>query len=197
MEKFKKLLRFDLQLFADDEGGEDPKDSEVKDQEPERSNLKYSDEDLNRIIDKKFAEWKVKHDRDVDEATKLAQMDEKKKAEYERDKLQKELDELKRAQNISEMSKVARGILSEESINVSDNLIANLIHDDAESTKKSVDDFIKEFKKAVSDAVTAELKGTPPKRGEAGNGLTKEKIMAVKSAAERQKLIKENMDLFK
>ena len=197
MEKIKKLLCFDLQFFADDEGGGDPKESEVKDQETERPNLKYSDEDLNRIIDKKFAEWKVKRDRDVDEATKLAQMDAQKKAEYQRDQLQKELNELKRAQNINEMSKVARGILSEENINVPDELVGNLIHEDAEETKKAVDSFIKVFKKAISDAVAEELKGAPPKRGEGGNGLTKEKIMAVKSAAERQKLIKENMDLFK
>lgn len=40
------------------------------------------------------------------------------------------------------------------------------------------------------------LRGAPPKRGDA-SGITREQILAVKNRAERQRLINENMDLFK
>lgn len=193
-----KEQKINLQLFADD--AEDSDDNDNKDtsekevnKEPEK---KYSDEDLDRIISKKFAKWKQDQEKAVDEAKKLADMNAQEKAEYERDKIRKELDELKNEKVLNEMSKTARKMLSDEGINISDDLLANLVTTDAEKTKSVVNDFAKMFKNEVESAVKEALKGNPPKKGVKTTTITKEQIMAIKNTAERQKMINEHMELF-
>lgn len=193
-----KGQKINLQLFAEDV--EDSDDNDNKDtsekegnKEPEK---KYSDEDLDRIISKKFAKWKQDQEKAVDEAKKLADMNAQEKAEYERDKIRKELDELKNEKVLNEMSKTARKMLSDEGINISDDLLANLVTTDAEKTKSVVNDFAKMFKSEVESAVKEALKGNPPKKGVKNTAITKEQIMAIKNTAERQKMINEHMELF-
>ena len=73
----------------------------------------------------------------------------------------------------------------------------NLVSDDAEKTKESVEGFAKAFKEAVNAAVKEALRGNPPKAGTDGaKPITRDEIMAVKDRAERQKLIAENPQLF-
>lgn len=193
-----KEQKINLQLFADDAENSDDndnKDTSEKDEkkEPEK---KYSDEDLDRIISKKFAKWKQDQEKAVDEAKKLADMNAQEKDEYERDKIRKELDELKNEKVLNEMSKTARKMLSDEGINISDDLLANLVTTDAEKTKSVVNDFAKMFKNEVESAVKEALKGNPPKKGVKTTTITKEQIMAIKNTAERQKMINEHMELF-
>lgn len=200
--------KFNLQLFADDDSStsEDGKKSEQqaeehqnetkKDEKKSEDEKKYTDADLNSIIDKKFAEWQKKKEKEVDEAKKLAEMNATEKAEYERDKLQKQLDEMMKEKSLTEMTKVARKMLSEDGINITDELLANLVSDSAENTKEAVKSFIELFKNAVNDAVKDALKGKAPKNSTGSDSITKEKIMKVKDRAERQKLIAEHMDLF-
>ncbi len=200
--------KFNLQLFADDDSStsEDGKKSEQqaeehqnetkKDEKKGEGEKKYTDDDLNSIIDKKFAEWQKKKEKEVNEAKKLAEMNATEKAEYERDKLQKQLDEMMKEKSLTEMTKVARKMLSEDGINITDELLANLVSDSAENTKEAVKSFIELFKSAVNDAVKDALKGKAPKNSTGSDSITKEKIMKVKDRAERQKLIAEHMDLF-
>ena len=200
--------KFNLQLFSDDDSStsEDGKKSEQqaeehqnetkKDEKKGEGEKKYTDADLNSIIDKKFAEWQKKKEKEVDEAKKLAEMNATEKAEYERDKLQKQLDEMMKEKSLTEMTKVARKMLSEDGINITDELLANLVSDSAENTKEAVKSFIELFKSAVNDAVKDALKGKAPKNSTGSDSITKEKIMKVKDRAERQKLIAEHMDLF-
>ncbi|OUQ12995.1 hypothetical protein B5E87_07900 [Massilimicrobiota sp. An142] len=200
--------KFNLQLFADDDSStsEDGKKSEQqaeehqnetkKDEKKGEGEKKYTDADLNSIIDKKFAEWQKKKEKEVDEAKKLAEMNATEKAEYERDKLQKQLDEMMKEKSLTEMTKVARKMLSEDGINITDELLANLVSNSAENTKEAVKSFIELFKSAVNDAVKDALKGKAPKNSTGSDSITKEKIMKVKDRAERQKLIAEHMDLF-
>ena len=158
---------------------------------------KYSDADVNALIDKKFAEWQKKKDTELGEAKKLAEMNATQKAEYERDKLQKELDILKKQSLLNDMSKTARGILRESNVDVSDELLSVLVTDNAEATKKNVDSFVQMFNSAVEIEVKNRLKGKAPKGGtKSGTTLTKEQIMKVRDSAERQKLIMENSELF-
>lgn len=153
---------------------------------------KYSDEDVNKILNKKFAEWEKKQAKKISEAEKLANMT----AEEQLKTLQSELETMKKDKTRSELASAARGILAESDIQVPDNLIANLIGEDAEATKENVEAFSKAFKAAVQEGVKTALKGkTPPSGG--SSTLTKEEIMNVKNLKERQKLIKENMHLFK
>ena len=157
---------------------------------------KYTDADIDKIINQKFADWQKKQQKAVDEAKKLAEMNAQEKAEYERDQLQKELDAMKKTTTLAEMGKTARKMLSDDGLNVPDDLVSMITAEDAETTKSNVQTFSKLFKSAVQDAVKDALKGKAPGTGGTST-ITKEEIMKVKDRVERQRLIAEHMDLFK
>lgn len=177
----KKTL-LNLQLFAEDatanEGAANAAAEQGKpteDKKPEtaanaKPELKYSDEDVDKLINKKFAEWESKKQKELDEASKLAEMNAQQKAEYNFKKeqeahaaTQKELDEYKRKDTLAEMSKEARKMLSDESINISDELLSLIVTTDAEQTQTAVKNFAKLFKEAVENAAKEAAKGTTPK----------------------------------
>lgn len=141
--------------------------------------------------------WQVLADDKLTEAEKLAKMTKEEKAEYKASKLQKELDDYKKKEALSDMSKTARKMLSDEEINIPDELLANLVSEDAQETKASVESFIRLFKDTVNAAVKDALKGPAPKAGTGGKPtVTKEQIMAIRNPSERQRLIAENITLF-
>lgn len=167
-----------------------------KNNDDDRTTPRYSDADLDKIIEKKFAKWKKQQDAAVDEATRLANMTAQERAEHERDKLQKELDELKAANTRAEMEKTARGILKEDGVNVSDTIVALLVGKDADTTSENVKAFAKAYKADLQAEVKKQLSHKTPATGSAGT-LTKADIMKEKDPIKRQKLIRENMSLFK
>lgn len=194
-----------LQMFADDPApGAEPGANTPSDPgpgtEPEGNTeppaLKYTDEDVDRIIDKKFAEWERKQQKKSDEAARLAQMNTEQKEAHEKEELKKRVAELERQNVLSDMSKVARGMLAEKNISVSDELVSMMISDNADDTKSAVESFIKAFQEAVNKAVKDALKGEPPKTGAQPTGVTKEDIMKIPDRAERQRQINAHMDLF-
>lgn len=191
----KKL--FDLQLFAEDaagaadtnpvtaegndNGAAPEQGKEVKDTKADKGTeeKKYSDKDLDEIIGRKFAKWQKDHEKKVEEAAeeakKLAEMNAQQKAEYERDKLQKELDEerkqnaeFKRQATLAEMTKTARKMLTDEGISAPDEILTRLVTTDAEETKAAIDSYSKAFKEAVEIAVKDRLRGEIPKKGTGG-----------------------------
>lgn len=196
-----EIKRFDLQLFAEESDGDGPESPEnpIIDKEPEgkeEPKPKYTDADVDKILDKKFAEWEKKKAKQISEAERLGKMTEAEKANERIKQLEKRLEESDRREAVAAMTKEARAILQDKNIHVSDALLANLIAEDAESTKSAVESFVSLFKSAVEKAVKDALKGEPPKTG-GSSGMTKEQILAVANRAERQRLISENMHLFK
>lgn len=140
--------------------------------------------------------WQTMTDGKVSEAEKLAQMTNEEKAEYRAKKAEQELADLKRQIALGHMASTARKILSDEQVSVPDEIIMNLVCEDAEKTKESVEGFAKSFKDAVAAAVKEALRGTPPKAGNGGHSITKDEIMNVKDRNERRRLIAENPQLF-
>lgn len=204
-ERMKELL-IDLQLFADGEGEGDTNDTniiddEAKEKEPEVKEVpKYTDKDLDKIIARKIAEANKKAEKEASkkaEAERLKNMTAQEKKDHELEELKKELAQMKRESALSAMGKEARSILSERNIHVSDSLITNLISDDADKTKEAVESFAEEFQKAVESAVAEKLKGNAPKTTGTNKSVTKDEIMKIKNAKERQEMIRKHMDLFK
>ena len=205
MKKFNYRLPFCLQLFADETSGENEgaqstntqsthgQDNQEKNKAPEK---KYSDEDLNAILDKRFARWKADQEKEKAEAKRLADMNAQERAEAERDKVKKELDELKAKNAIAEMTNEARKMCTEHNINVGDDLLSVLVDQDADKAKKAVDAFVKMFEQEVEKAVKEKLKGNGPKRSGSNKGVTRESILNITDPMERQRMIAENMDLF-
>ena len=140
--------------------------------------------------------WEAVTDDRVSEAEKLTQMTKEEKAEYKAAKLERELNELKRQNALNEMTRVARKMLAEEELNIPDDIISNLVSEDAEKTNEAVEAFAKSFKEAVQAGVKEALKGSAPRASQNNSGITKEQILNVKDRAERQKLMAENPELF-
>lgn len=198
-EDLRRSRKYLTQLFAD-EGGDDQGAGAAAagaGDDGQKKQPTYTDEDIDRIIAARFKRWQEQKDKEISEAKKLADMNAQQRAEHERDELQKELDALKGEKARSELIREARKTLSTGGINVEDELLAMLVGSDAESTKASVESFSKLFKAAVDAAVKDALKGGAPKGGAPSGGLTKDQILAVKDRAERQRLINENMDIFR
>lgn len=168
----------------------EPKQSDNK-QQP-----KYTDADVDEIVSKRLAKWEKQQAAKVEEAAKLAEMNAQQKAEYERDKVQKELDEYKRRDTVNAMVAESRRQLSEQGIAVSDDILARLVGETAEETKASVDAFSTAFTAAVEDAVKKQLAGKAPAAGVATKTMTKEEILAIKDPITRQAAIRDNIGLF-
>lgn len=205
----KRKTIYNLQLFADEpqtEPANDPTEPKAKsksdgtqesneDKAGEAQKKLFTNEDVDKLINRKFAEWQAKKDKEINEAQKLAEMNEQQKAEYKLDKLQKELDEYKNRETLSEMAKTARAILSEQNINIPDELVSVLVTTDADTTSANVKAFAKAFQSAVSQAVDSKISHREPKTG-GSKTVTKNDIMAIKDTATRQKAIAENIELF-
>lgn len=180
-----------------DEGAN--KDATTTQTEPKQDNKqqpKYTDADVDEIVSKRLAKWEKQQAAKVEEAAKLAEMNAQQKAEYERDKVQKELDEYKRRDTVNAMVAESRRQLSEQGITVSDDILARLVGETAEETKASVDAFSTAFTAAVEDAVKKQLAGKAPAAGVATKTMTKEEILAIKDPIARQAAIRDNIGLF-
>ena len=197
-----------LQLFAEGEAnigaatatngaaGADGKATETNTQGADGKNQpKYTDADVDDIINRKFAEWQKKQEKKTSEAERLANMTAEEKAAERMKALEDKIRGYEVAAAKAEMSKQARTMLQDKGLHVNDELLSNLIADDAETTKASVESFISLFTAAVNAAVKEAVKSETPKTG-TSSGMTKEQILAVANRAERQRLIKENMNLF-
>lgn len=183
--KFKKFMM--LQLFAEgsegsdgDSGNEgtDGKDPETKEQEDDEEDdpeeeKKYSDKDVNKIIDRKFAEWAKKKQKEEDEAKKLSKMNAQEKADYKQKQLEEEIEQLKNEKALSNMRDEARKMLSEKNINITDELLAFMVSTDAGETKKAVDSFADLFNAAVNEAVKGKARQTTPRESGAFSGGTR------------------------
>ena len=210
-QKFQRRGRipFNLQLFAEDGGDSGDGDSGDADDDPDDSDddkggepeKKYTDADIDKIVkdrlarERKAAEKKA---RQQAEAEKLKNMTAAEKRDAEFEQMKKELAELKAEKQNADMLSTASDILKDAGINVSSKLVGHLIAETADETKANVDEFVKLYNDAVNKGVKAAMKasGSNPKKGGTST-LTREEIMKVKNPAERQKLIKENMHLFR
>ena len=152
---------------------------------------------MNRLINQKFAEWAKGQEKKTSEAERLGRMTAEEKANERIKAMEDKLREYETNAARTEMTKQARAILQDKGINASDALLSNLIADDADATKASVEAFVSLFQSAVEKAVKDAVKDETPKTGSANTGLTKEQIMSVANRSERQRLISENMHLFK
>lgn len=198
-------LEFDLQFFAEEVETEDTEENvekeeketekEVKDDKKDEEK-KYTDEQVDDIINKKFAKWKKDQEAKITEAEKLAKMNAEEKADYERAKLENELKELRRKDTLNSMTKIARSMLSEKGIQADDDLVGVLITTDADKTKEAVESFSKLFESTVEKAVNDKLKGRTPKVANGEQRLTKEEILKEKDVNKRRRMMAENLELF-
>lgn len=178
MKKFK--LPMNLQYFAEDGGSDnptppaDPADNtqpngdDVQGDNP-KPELKYSDEDVDRIVNKKFAKWKAEEAAKADEAEKLKGMNGQQKKDYELEQANKAKEAAAAELARYKMRDQARSMLSEAGVSITDDDLEHIVTPEAESTTSNVD-WLKDLHGRIEASVkTKFLQGNPPRVG--GEGL--------------------------
>ena len=156
----------------------------------------YTETELQKIVKDRVAREKKAAEKAVEEASRLAKMNEDEKAKYEMDKLKEELADLKRKDAQYGLSKEASKMLAEHDIQSDDDLLAFVVKDDAEATKLAVDSFVALIDAKVAEGVKKALSGTAPKMNVAGNqAMTKEQFNKL-SYPDRMELFKTNPTLY-
>lgn len=135
---------------------------------------KYTDEDVNGIVEKRLARERAKMEREIrkqiedeaatkqTEAQKLENMTELQKAQYEIEKVKAEKEALEAERDLNQQTAIARRELSAAGINLGDDLLSMFVSADAEETGKAIDQLKELWPKAVNDAVQAKLRRDPP-----------------------------------
>lgn len=149
--KVKKLLPMNLQFFAEDDAadvtpdntsGNSADNKEKNGSDPTDADKKYSDADVDKIIAAKFAKWEAKQQQEKDEAAKLAEMDDKEKADYEKQQLEAKLAEFERKEVLSKMSEQASEMLSEKGATPTKEMLRLIVSEDAETTSSNVKTYL-------------------------------------------------------
>jgi len=158
----------------------------------------YTQAELEGIVSKRVAREQKVADKKVEEAQKLAKMNESEAKQYEFEQLQTELADYKKKDAYYGLSKEASKMLAEHSINADDDLLSFVVKDDATATKAAVDSFVGLVNSRVEEGVKKALSGNGPRVNQsAGKTVTKESVMGIRNSAERIKAIQDNPQLFK
>mgnify|MGYP000052188312 CR=1 FL=1 len=199
--KKNELLKkgFNLQMFADGSGagagtgtdakggaepnangtkgkdGTEPKEPEGKNKD-KSGEKKYSDDDVNDIVNKKFAIWKSEHEKEVAEAKaeaeKLAKMNADQKKDYEIEKLKAENEKYKALQVRTELGKEASKQLKEKNIDATAEILDFVVGENAEATSKNIDSFVAIIEKQLALKEAERAKGKTPSSYNQGDQRT-------------------------
>lgn len=121
---------------------------------------KYTDAEVDEIINKKYAKWQAKREAEENEAKKLAKMNADEKRKYEYEQREKELLEREAEVLKKEMTSEAKTLLSERGLPL--DLVAVVDLTSAETVLSSVKSIQQSFETAVQKAVEDRIKGGAP-----------------------------------
>jgi hypothetical protein len=156
---------------------------------------KYTDADVDAIIDKKFAKWKSEQEARENEAKKLAKMNADEKQKYQLDQREQELANREKAIARKELTAEAKAMLSERGLPVE--LVAVVDLSNAEAVTESVASIQKTWEDAVQKGVSDRMKGSAPIKTapQDNNELTKAQFYRM-SHSEKAALKQSNPELY-
>ncbi|HDG8390116.1 TPA: DUF4355 domain-containing protein [Staphylococcus aureus] len=189
-------LKLKLQFFAEESENENEEvENDVDEEsESEQDEKTYTEEEFNKRLNDELSrrlKQKEKEKQDaVDEAKRLAKMNKDQIAEYEREQMEKELEQLRSEKQLNEMRSEARKMLSEAEVDSSDEVVDLVVTDTAEQTKSNVEAFSNAVKKAVNEAVKVNARQSPLTGGDSFNHSTKNKPQNLAEIARQKRIIK-------
>lgn len=165
--------------------------------------LTFTPKEFDSEVDKRIAnalqtaksKWDEEKQEEISNAEKLAKMSAAERKEAEDNAKQETLDKREKELNMREYRYEAKHQLEENGL--PDSFVDMVLSEDAETTKNNIGAIKAEFDKAIEAAVNEKLKGNNPKAGGRTGALTKGEILKVADTVERQRLIAENINLFK
>ena len=121
---------------------------------------KYTDADVDEIINKKFAKWKSEQEAKENEAKKLAKMNADEKQKYQLDQREQELADREKAIARKELTAEAKAMLSERDLPVE---LVNVVDlTSAETVSESITSIQKAWEESVQKGVSERMKGSAP-----------------------------------
>ncbi|WP_419791254.1 DUF4355 domain-containing protein [Staphylococcus chromogenes] len=162
----------------------------------------FTQAELDDIVEKRVAREKKKAEQKAKdaaaEAEKLAKMNREQKADYEREKLEKELERYRKQEARLNMKNEAKKLFKESNIDSSDELLELVTSDTFDQTQENVEAFTTILNEMVETAVKDRLySGSPKSFTNGGSAVTRESIEAIEDPAARQRAIAENLHLFR
>lgn len=169
-----EVINDNVQTGANEPGQEQPKtfDELLKD----KTYQSEFDKRVAKALETAKGKWESDHQAKLEEAKteaeKMAAMNEKQKADYERDKQLKALEQRERDITTRELKATAYETLAEKGL--PKELADILNYTDADQCKASIDAVEKAFQSSVEKAVNEKLRGNnqPPKSGGKGGDNT-------------------------
>ena len=150
----------------------------------------FTQEELDKILNKKFAQWQKKTEEAKAEAERKAKLTEAEKLAEERKEFEAMKKQFEYEQRVNSTSKVLAS--NNLPIEFADFLIAET----DEATTQRVDLFKNAFNEALEKAVNERLRGRTPKTSTSKNeGITKDQFNKM-DLVQRQKLFVENRELY-
>jgi len=164
-------------------------------EEQPQDEKKYTDADVDEIINKKFAKWKSEQEAKENEAKKLAKMNADEKQKYQLDQREQELANREQVLARKELTAEAKAMLSERGLPVE--LVAVVDLSNAETVTDSVASIQKTWEEAVQKGVSDRMKGSAPIKTapQNNNELTKAQFYRM-SHAEKANLKQTNPELY-
>lgn len=161
----------------------------------------FTQAEVDDIVQKRLSKaeksFEKKIQERIDEAEKLRKMNAEQKAEYESKKQASRIAELEAQINRNGLEKEASKMLSEAGIIASDEILAFVVKDDAESTQETISNFTALVNDIADKKVSEMLKGKTPKKVEQSTAgvITKEQFDRM-GYKDRNELLQSNPKLY-
>ena len=163
----------------------------------------FTQDELNHIVQERVQRAVAKAQKDAEDKIKQAQSEGERLAKLTKDERAKEeeakrladLEAREKAIAVKELRIETQSLLSDEGLPIE--FLDVVMADTAESVKDNIASIRKVFDEAVEKRVNERLTQDKPRRGATAGAMSKAEIMAVKDVKERQKLIAENLELFR
>lgn len=163
----------------------------------------FTQDELDHIVQERVKRAVAKAQKDAEDKIKQAQSEGERLAKLTKDERAKEeeakrladLEAREKAIAVKELRIETQSLLSDEGLPIE--FLDVVMADTAESVKENIASIRKVFDEAVEKRVNERLTQDKPRRGATAGAMSKAEIMAVQDAKERQKLIAENLELFR
>lgn len=163
----------------------------------------FTQDELDHIVQERVKCAVAKAQKDAEDKIKQAQSEGERLAKLTKDERAKEeeakrladLEAREKAIAVKELRIETQSLLSDEGLPIE--FLDVVMADTAESVKDNIASIRKVFDEAVEKRVNERLTQDKPRRGATAGAMSKAEIMAVKDVSERQKLIAENLELFR
>ena len=140
-----KLLKMNLQMFSDSnpEGKpEDKPENKPSETTPPKPELKYTDEDVDKIIAKRLDRWQKDQEAKQKEAERLAAMSAEERANEEIKKLKAQIKTYEQAETRHAMAAQVEKELKEANLTASADMVNMLVRETAEETNAAIKAYV-------------------------------------------------------